>query len=157
MSTKHHQRFAAGGGVVGKAAKLAERELVALAYACMPGRRLVLLVEGGDDLVDHAVIVGIEAERAQWLHDAQDIRNDHRKRPGEEHDQQESLARHALGPLGVSSGQSRIGGGTAAMLVRAQGLSQRGPGRIGLIPANHDCVKDGGGGKRALAQPRRRR
>src|SRR4249920_835527 len=68
MSAKHHQRVAASGGVVGKAAKLAESELVALAYACIPGRRLVLLVEGGDDLVDHAVIVGVEAERAQRLH-----------------------------------------------------------------------------------------
>ena len=80
MSAKHHQRVAASGGVVGKAAKLAESELVALAYACIPGRRLVLLVEGGDDLVDHAVIVGVEAERAQRLHDAQDIRDDHHQR-----------------------------------------------------------------------------
>jgi hypothetical protein len=58
----------------------------------------VVLVEGPDEVVDHAVIVGVEAERAQRLHDAQDIRDDHHERPGEEHNQQESLARHALGP-----------------------------------------------------------
>ena len=127
-SAEHHECVAARGVGVGEATKRAESEPVAVADAGLPGRRVGLRVERAGDVVDQAVIVGVEAERTQRLHHAQQIRDDHHERPGEEHDEQESLARHALGPLGVWSGPSRIGGGIAAMLVRAQGLSQRGTG-----------------------------
>jgi hypothetical protein len=84
----------------GKATKLAEGELVAVADAGLPRRRVGLRVKRPGDVVDHAVIVGVEAERTQGLHDAQDIRNDHHQRPGEEHNEQDALAGHALA-LGV--------------------------------------------------------
>jgi len=72
--------------------------------AGVPCRRLFLLVEGADDVVDQAVIVGVEAEGASRLNDAQEIGDDHHERPGKEHNEQDALRGHALN-LGLTAGR----------------------------------------------------
>jgi len=62
MAAKQHERVAAGFAVIWVAKHLMHGEPVADADACLPGGRVLFLFEGTDDVVDQAVIVGIEAK-----------------------------------------------------------------------------------------------
>jgi hypothetical protein len=74
------QQTRAHDGVDARARHRGKIEPIARAQACSPGRRIVLSFERALDIVNPPVTVHRQTERAQWVNDPKQVRNDHRQR-----------------------------------------------------------------------------
>jgi len=99
LAAEHRQRIAASRVEGGLAAHALKIDPIADLDAGTDCRRDRFVLEGTVDVVNHSVVIGVEAQRPERLHHPGKVRHDHGEPPGGKQDQERSAGGHEEKPL----------------------------------------------------------